>query len=191
MSSIYATVRRSEATRYNATVSNAFVAAADVDFFKHSRFHSIASLAALLSGQASGADGGASLVDQLVKSRIEPSGRGRMLRELLITIVAEAFLPKREVANAYLDTVYLGRAGNVTLIGVPSAARYYFSKTSNELSVAEAATLAGMTQNPRYYSPALYPERARERRRFVLTKMRNAHFISAAEFVDALNAPCQ
>jgi penicillin-binding protein 1B len=78
---------------------------------------------------------------------------------------------KKEIIEIYLNEVYLGQSQGVAIVGVDQAARVFFGKPSERLSVGEAATLAGIISSPNAYSPLRHPERAQERRNIALNRM--------------------
>jgi penicillin-binding protein 1B len=92
---------------------------------------------------------------------------------------------KNEILETYLNAIYLGQHGNVGLYGVGAAARSYFGKEIEKLTLGEAALLAGMIRAPNSYSPVQDAERARERRDLVLTRMRDLGLIDEAARVKA------
>ena len=91
----------------------------------------------------------------------------------------------------YVNEVYLGRRGSFSVHGFGEAARSYFGKDVRQLSIPEAATLAGMIQRPSYYNPFRYPERVKQRRDLVLTLMHNNGYIDAATLTAATKEPVQ
>ena len=113
--------------------------------------------------------GGSTLTQQLAKNLFLGSERtlARKLEELVLALWLEARLGKRNILELYLNRVYLG-AGTY---GVEMAARRFFGKSAREVSVAEAATLAGLLKAPSRYSPAANQEVARARAQDVLAKM--------------------
>jgi penicillin-binding protein 1B len=96
---------------------------------------------------------------------------------------------KDEVLELYLNDVYLGNRGSFAIHGVAEAARLYFGKDVNNLSLGEAATIAGIIQSPGTLSPFNSPERARERRDVVLQAMADAGFISPEAAERAASGP--
>jgi penicillin-binding protein 1B len=78
---------------------------------------------------------------------------------------------KKAILQAYLNEIYLGKSGGANLLGVGAAARAYFGKDAGELSLAEAAALAGMIQSPGEYAPTSHPDRAVRRRNWVLDRL--------------------
>ena len=95
----------------------------------------------------------------------------RKLREQFMAIVLDIRATKDEVLELYLNDVYLGNRGSFAIHGVAEAARLYFGKDVNNLSLGEAATIAGIIQSPDTLSPFNAPARARERRNVVLRAM--------------------
>jgi penicillin-binding protein 1A len=107
----------------------------------------------------------------------------RKLKEALLAIQIEKRYTKREILTLYCNQMYLGSGA----YGVEAASRLYFGKPALELELAEAALIAGILQTPSRQSPLINPERARERRNYVLGEMRNNGYITASE-ADAATA---
>ena len=103
----------------------------------------------------------------------------RKMREQFMAIVLDIRATKDEVLELYLNDVYLGNRGSFAIHGVAEAARLYFGKDVNNLSVGEAATIAGIIQSPNTLSPFNAPARARDRRNVVLKAMERGGYISA------------
>lgn len=135
--------------------------------------------------------GGSTLTQQLVKNRLLSARRSytRKLREAWLATVVEWRYPKDRIFEAYLNELYLGQRGPLAIRGVGAAAQAYFGKEVHQLTLAEAATLAGMARAPTTYSPLLNPERARERRDVVLARMHALGKIVEAEYVTARREP--
>jgi penicillin-binding protein 1B len=114
--------------------------------------------------------GGSTLTQQLVKNYYLSSRKtlGRKVREAIMALVLERRHDKDEILEAYLNEVYLGQEGPVSIVGVQEAARHYFSRDISRLDLAQSALLAGMIQNPAAYDPFRHPEAARRRRSVVL-----------------------
>jgi penicillin-binding protein 1B len=127
--------------------------------------------------------GGSTITQQLVKSRLLSRERtlDRKLREAWLAALIEWRYSKDEILEAYLNEVYLGHRGGLGVRGVGAAARAYFGKEAHQLTLAEAALLAGMIRAPNRTSPLLDRARARERRDVVLGRMRDLGMIAAAE----------
>jgi penicillin-binding protein 1B len=153
----------------------AVVAAEDDSFFKHSGV-SVSGIARALWVNMRGGgirQGGSTLTQQLVKNLYLTHERtmGRKAQELVLAILLEVRYDKQRILEAYLNEIYLGGSGGVSLMGMGAASRAYFGKDPGQLSLAEAATLAGMIRAPAAYSPLAHPEKARERRDWVLKRM--------------------
>ena len=114
---------------------------------------------------------------------IEQQTRQRSLRRKLLeqfmAVILDLRATKDEVLELYLNDVYLGNRGSFAIHGVAEAARLYFGKDVNNLSLGEAATIAGIIQSPGTLSPFNSPARTRERRNVVLRAMVDAGFVSA------------
>jgi penicillin-binding protein 1B len=102
----------------------------------------------------------------------------RKLLEQFMAIILDLRASKDEVLELYLNDVYLGNRGSFAIHGVAEAARLYFGKDVTNLSLGEAATIAGIIQSPGTLSPFNSPERTRERRDVVLRAMVDAGFVS-------------
>jgi penicillin-binding protein 1B len=113
----------------------------------------------------------------------------RKIREQFMAIVLDIRATKDEVLELYLNDVYLGNRGSFAIHGVAEAARLYFGKDVNNLSLGEAATIAGIIQSPNTLSPFNAPARARDRRNVVLKAMERGGYISADAAATAAKEP--
>ena len=131
--------------------------------------------------------GGSTITQQLVKNRLLNPQRTflRKLNEAWLSTVLEWRYPKTRILEAYLNEIYLGQRGSLALRGVGAAARSYFGKEPHQLTLGEAAVIAGMTRAPNLYSPAANPIRARERRNVVLARMKDLEMVSEADLREA------
>ena len=129
------------------------------------------------------AQGGSTITQQLVKSTYLSSARTlqRKYSEAMLAFALENRLSKQEILALYCNEVYLGQRGAVAARGVQEAAQLYFAKELKQLTLSEAATLAGMIQSPARYSPLHNPEAAQERRNTVLDAMVRDGWIKADE----------
>jgi membrane peptidoglycan carboxypeptidase len=109
----------------------------------------------------------------------------RKLREYVLAVKAEEILTKHRILEIYLNEVEWGE----NIYGIEAASRFYFDKHASELTPAEAALLAGMLPNPRYYNPYKRPEKARVRQERVLFNMQQAKVITQDEYAAALQEP--
>lgn len=129
--------------------------------------------------------GGSTITQQLIKNVTLDKGRNaiRKVREIVRALLIERELEKKQILEAYLNTIALGNG----ICGVQVAANYYFNKDVENLNIAECATLAAITQNPTKYNPITGLEANKERRDTVLKKMYELGFINSDELVDAYN----
>ena len=135
--------------------------------------------------------GGSTITQQLVKNRLLDPKRTfmRKLDEAWLATLVEWRYSKERILEAYLNEIYLGQRGPMAIRGVASASRAYFRKEVHQLTVAEAALLAGMIRAPNTYSPTANPARARERRDVVLARMRELGRLSDADYEAARREP--
>lgn len=133
--------------------------------------------------------GGSTITQQLVKNLYVGSERtySRKLREAVLAYQLERKWSKEKILNEYLNIVYFGEGA----YGVGAAARTYFGISAKELSLDQAALLAGLLKAPSAYSPRSNPEGALARRNLVLNKMYQQQFITSAQLQEALAAPLQ
>ena len=147
---------------------HAVLSAEDKHFFHHSGFDFTRILkAAYMDVRAGRKEQGAStLTMQLARGFwLEPEKRWkRKVEELFITMHLEDKLTKQQIFEDYANEVYLGRHGTFSISGFGEAARAYFGKDVSQLTIAEAALLAGIVQRPSYFNPTRYPQRVRDRR---------------------------
>ena len=186
----YRPIRLAEAPR---VLVDAVLAIEDRRFFQHGaldpRGLARAAWANLRARKV--AEGGSTLTQQLVKSRLLSPERTlmRKLREAWLASLVEWRYSKSEILEAYLNEVYLGQRGALAIRGVGAAARAYFAKEVHQLTPGEAALLAGMMRAPNTYSPAVDPDRARERRDIVLARMRDLGMLDSASCERARREP--
>ena len=113
----------------------------------------------------------------------------RKLTEMLIAEELEQKFTKQQIFEFYANWVDLGQRGSFTISGFAQASRAYFNKDLKDISLPEAALLAGIIQRPSYLSPYRHPERALERRNVVLDSMVDTHAITRAEAEKAKATP--
>src|ERR1700686_5788098 len=106
-----------------------------------------------------------------------------------MAVILDAKFSKREILEAYLNDIYLGRTRSISILGVGEASRFYFGKPVSELTLAEAALLAGMIRSPNNYSPFTRPDLAMQRRRTVLGLMLKNRKIDQATYQKAMATP--
>ncbi|MCU0572989.1 MAG: PBP1A family penicillin-binding protein [Syntrophobacteraceae bacterium] len=136
-------------------------------------------------------EGGSTITQQLVKNYfLEPERRlKRKLMEASMALVIEVLYDKDEILEMYLNEIYLGQRGSVAIHGMGEAARVYFGRNVEDLTLAESATLAGMIRAPNHYSPIDRPEASRDRRNRVLRRMLDLEWISSQAYEKARNEP--
>ncbi len=170
-------------------VVNAFVAAEDRRFYNHHGVDLKSILRAMTSNLWSRevVQGGSTITQQLARLVFLNQDRTfrRKLKEALLAQKIDRELSKEDILEHYLNLVYLGAGA----YGVKDAAWVYFSKELEELTLPEAATIAGMPAAPSDYSPLENPELAKNRRDRVLEKMADAGYISDTEAEAAKNKP--
>ena len=157
---------------------DAVLAAEDAGFYGHFGFDVSAIARALYVNVMAGGvrQGGSTLTQQLAKTFFLTPERNvlRKLKELVIAVLIESSYDKKTILEIYLNEVYLGQRGSVSVHGFGEAAKFYFGKPVDRLSVAQCATLAGIIRGPNRYSPYKHPRRALERRNQVLAAMAEA-----------------
>ncbi len=170
-------------------IPKAVLAIEDRRFYRHPGFDPLGILRALIRNLSAGrvVQGGSTISQQLAKLAFLTPERSftRKIKEALYTLWLEARFDKREILEVYLNRVYLGSGA----YGVDGAAKRYFDKPATELSLAEAAMLAGLIKAPSRYAPTRDLELARQRAAVVLDSMVDAGFASAAEVAVARTNP--
>ena len=161
------------------TVQRAFVAAEDQRFFDHHGIDERGLVRAFVVNmmQPGRPQGGSTITQQVVKNLLvgDDVTYERKVREILVTTRVEQTLSKQEILELYLNSIYFGRNS----WGVEMAARSWFGKSIKDVSLAEAALLAGLVKGPNYFSPERAPDRARERLAYVLGRMQEDGAITA------------
>jgi penicillin-binding protein 1B len=117
--------------------------------------------------------GGSTLTQQLVKNYFlsDEQTFGRKLKEAIMALRLEARFSKEEILVAYVNEVFLGQDGERAVHGFGLGAEFFFGKPLTELDAGELALLVGLVKGPSYYDPRRHPDRARERRNFVLAEL--------------------
>jgi penicillin-binding protein 1B len=172
---------------------DAIVSIEDHRFFEHRGFDPLGIIRAMVADFRAGrvVQGGSTITQQLVKNYfLEPERRfSRKVVELSMSLILEALYSKEEILEMYMNEIYMGNRGAVEIRGIGEAARYYFGRNVDDLTLSEAATLAGMIRGPANYSPIAHPEAALERRNLVLKRMLELGKIAPAEYDAALTQP--
>jgi penicillin-binding protein 1A len=164
-----------------AVVRNAIVATEDKNFYQHGGVDVRRTLSALVANVQQGgyAQGGSTLTQQLARAIFLSPRKtiSRKVNEALVAFEIERRYSKDQILTMYANEIYLGH-GNY---GIEAACRYYFGKSVKDVTLAEAALLAGIVQRPEDQSPFRNPALARQRRGTALRRMRDAGFITEAE----------
>ena len=173
---------------------NAVLSIEDRRFYEHPGVDPIGAIGALvrnLRGDKAYMAGGSTLTQQIVKNTFLTPEKTlkRKLSEQFIAVVMERRLSKDQILELYLNEVVLGQRGPFEIHGVAEASRLFFGVDVRNISIAEAATIAGVIQSPSRLSPFRNPERALERRNLVLREMADAGFITAADKTKAQAEP--
>lgn len=190
-------------------VPAAFLSAEDRRFYRHKGFDLIGIVRAAIRNFSSEGDikqGGSTITQQIIKQTLlvgeeqigavglPPDERAKLakaqkyrrkMKELILAVRLERELTKAEILSIYLNHIYLGHGA----YGVGAAANVYFGKEIEDVTVAEAAMLAGLVASPTKYAPHRNMQLARERQRYVLGHMREDKYISDAEYQAALAEP--
>ncbi len=170
-------------------VERAFIAAEDRRFYHHDGVDVQGITRAMVRNLSRGSveEGASTITQQLARTVFLSQDRTliRKIKEAALAGKLERQLTKRQILTEYLNLVYLGSSA----YGVSDAAWIYFSKTPEQLNLAEAALIAGLPPAPSVYSPLVNPDLALERRATVLRRMREAGFITLAQEQQAASSP--
>nr|WP_255599743.1 PBP1A family penicillin-binding protein [Synechococcus sp. MU1643] len=171
------------------TVAEAFIAAEDRRFYQHDGVDGWGIARAIVTNvrQGSVREGASTITQQLARTVFLSQDRTitRKLKEAALAMKLERQLSKQQILEQYLNYVYLGSGA----YGIADAAWIYFSKTPEQLTVPEAAMIAGLPPAPSIYSPLVNPDLAKEQRSIVLDRMAQAGFISTSEADRVRNSP--
>ncbi len=171
-----------------AYVPQAFLAIEDRRFYEHDGVDRQAIVRAAMANltQMKTVQGGSTITQQLCKNLFLKPDREirRKLQEMVLAARVEKKLTKDEILEIYLNRVYLGEQA----YGVDAAARRYFGKPATELTLAEAAMLAGLPKAPSAWAPTVAFEAATARQRVVIAAMLTAGFLTAEQAEEARNA---
>ncbi|MFC3266567.1 transglycosylase domain-containing protein, partial [Camelimonas abortus] len=178
-----------ELTDYPDYFISAVLATEDRRFFEHFGIDPVGAARALaVNASSSGVvQGGSTITQQLAKNLFLSNERSleRKINEAFLALFLEARLSKQEILKLYLDRVYMG-GGN---FGAAAAADYYFGKSARDLTLAEAAMLAGLFKAPTRYAPHVNLPAARARANDVLDAMVDAGMLTAGQAASARRNP--
>ena len=172
-------------------VPNAVIAIEDRRFRSHFGVDPIGLLRAIYTNYRSGrlVQGGSTLTQQLAKNLFLSTDRTlqRKLQEVVLAVWLESKYSKDEILQLYLNRVYFGSGAT----GIEKAARTYYQKSASEMTLMEAATMAGVLKAPSSTNPSANPEAAAERARLVVDSMADAGFITELEAADMMDRPAE
>lgn len=175
-----------------AHVQNAFIAIEDERFRQHNGIDikGIIRAAANTLSTKDLSQGASTITQQLIKNTVFEGGSEntdiakikRKIQEQYLAVQLENKINKDTILEYYLNTINLGQ----NTLGVQAASQRYFGKNVNDLTISEAAVIAGITKNPSGNNPISYPENNKERRATVLEYMKEQGYINEAEYNEAL-----
>ncbi|MCI5073129.1 penicillin-binding protein [bacterium] len=171
------------------TLKQAIVAMEDKDFYRHHGVSIKGIARALITNitKKSYAQGGSTLTQQLMKNFFLSHKKTlwRKWKELVLALVVDKMYSKEKIFHMYLNEIYLGQVGSVSIHGFEEAAKLYFHDSVNNLSISQQALLVGLISSPGRYSPFNNLERSLYRRNLVLKKMFEEKIISQKEYIKA------
>lgn len=171
------------------TFIHGFLAAEDSSFFEHNGI-SFKGLGRALTESVTGSDvqtGGSTITMQVAKNYYLSPDRTlrRKLTEVFLARKIEQNLTKQEILTAYVNKIFLGK----NAYGIAAAARIYYNKNLNELTTAQMAMIAGLPKAPSKYNPVVNPDRALERRNWILGRMLQLGYINQNQYQQAVAEP--
>ena len=182
----------------SVNMQNAIVAVEDQRFYQHKGIDPTGMVRALVSNASGGSQGASTLTQQYVRNVLIEAGlqRGdsaavaaaterstaRKLREIKYALTVEQTYTKLQILEGYLNIAAFGPS----TYGVEASSQHFFSHSAADLTVAEAALLAGLTNAPGAYDPIAFPEQAKSRMDWVLLKMLEEEFITQEQYDEAV-----
>ncbi|MEO0533922.1 MAG: penicillin-binding protein 1A [Cyanobacteria bacterium P01_A01_bin.123] len=170
-------------------LKRAVLAIEDSYFYTHQGINPSSIARAFLANMSAGetVEGGSTITMQLVKNLFLSRDRAisRKIAEAVLSLRLEQVFEKDQILEMYLNQVYWGH----NTYGVETAAQSYFNKSASELTLPEAAMMAGLIQAPEGYSPFVNYEKAKQRQALVLSRMRQLEWITPEEEAAARDAP--
>ncbi|PLZ03965.1 penicillin-binding protein [Burkholderia sp. WAC0059] len=170
-------------------MKNAVLAIEDYRFYEHGGVDFIGILRAGFTDIAHGgaAQGASTITMQVARNFFLSSEKTytRKVYEMLLAYKIERALTKDQILELYMNQIYLGERA----YGFSAAARVYFGKDLKDITLAEAAMLAGLPKAPSAYNPVVNPHRAKIRQEYILKRMFELHYITQAQYEEAVNEP--
>lgn len=168
-------------------LQNAFIAAEDNRFYEHIGIDPIGIFRAIFANLTNRgiAQGGSTITQQLAKNAFlsQEQTLKRKIQEAMLALEIEHKYSKKEILEMYMNQIYFGQGA----YGIQTAAKTYFNKDVNELTLTQCAMLAGLPKSPNYYSPFNNLNEAKKCKNVVLDQMVKYGYVSAAEAEDAKN----
>lgn len=168
-------------------LQNAFIAAEDNRFYEHIGIDPIGIFRAIFANLTNRgiAQGGSTITQQLAKNAFlsQEQTLKRKIQEAMLALEIEHKYSKKEILEMYMNQIYFGQGA----YGIQTAAKTYFNKDVNELTLTQCAMLAGLPKSPNYYSPFNNLNEAKKHKNVVLDQMVKYGYVSAAEAEDAKN----
>ena len=169
-------------------MKQAILAAEDERFYQHGGVDYLSVVRAALANVATGTQQGAGTITMQVARNFfltREKTVTRKLREVLLAWKIEANLSKDEILELYVNQIFLGQRA----YGFAAASQIYFGRPLKDVTVAEAAMLAGLPKAPSTFNPVTNPKRAKTRQLYVLRRMHDLKFITDTQFQEAQTAP--
>ena len=171
------------------TFVDALLAAEDSNFFSHPGIDpkGLARAAVQLASSGSIQSGGSTITMQVARNYLLTLDQTftRKIREILLSLQMEEILSKQEIMELYVNKIFLGHRA----YGIAAAARTYYDKSLDELTLAEQAMLAGLPKAPSSFNPLTNPQRALIRRNWILLRMKELGYIEPQAYDEAVKAP--
>lgn len=174
-------------TKISSKIINAFISIEDRNFYKHNGISIKRIASSLFKNITSGSieSGASTITQQYIKNSYLSNEQTlkRKITEITYAIELEKKYTKDQIMEAYLNTILFGS----NIYGIRMACKYYFNVEPNEVSISQAAMLAGMVQMPNYYNPFNNSEETTKRKNLVLSCMLEEKYISETEYTIAIN----
>jgi penicillin-binding protein 1A len=172
------------------SLKNALLAAEDDRFYEHGGVDLAGVLrAALVNLRGGSIQGGSTITMQVARNFFLTREKTytRKINEIMLAYKIEAELSKDEILELYMNQIFLGQRA----YGFDTAANTYFGKSVKDITIAQAAMLAGLPKAPSAYNPVVNPKRATQRQHHILKRMRALHYITPAQYDQAMNEKLQ